>query len=303
MRLDGAALAQHPWDPQQAGSDAPKGGPCCGPAPGLERRSDQGRLCADDLAPMVAPQVGGVVLHKGIDAVAPVVEGRRRAPAGGLELVVDDGAGLEDAAPARKLGPPGQVDVLEGEEEVLVQQPDLVQHCRAIGGAPPAGAKDVGPSSELPQVFGPHATVVCQPVGGHVVAGGVEGVAAVEEQHLGGDHSSLGMIVEGLDHGGDPLGVCFGIIVEENVEGAAGGVQPGVAGTGETEVGRLRQDADFGIARDDRKRVVPGGIVDEDDLDVGVGLTAQAIETDRQMLGAVPVGDDDRDSGPGIHLV
>ncbi len=70
----------------------------------------------------------------------------------------------------------------------------------------------------------------------------------------------------------------LGVIVHEDVDGAASGAQPGVTGTGEAEVGGLCQDADFDSAtRSQASR--PGGIVDEDDLDVGVGPAAQAVGT------------------------
>ncbi len=48
---------------------------------------------------------------------------------------------------------------------------------------------------------------------------------------------------------------------------------------------------------EDRQGLIFGGIVDDDDFDVRVGLLLQTLEADRQVVSPVPVGDDDRDLG------
>ncbi len=63
---------------------------------------------------------------------------RRRAV-----LVVDDGGGRVQAAPAAHLRPPGEVRVVEAEEERLVEATDVVEHRPPQQRRPAAGAEDL----------------------------------------------------------------------------------------------------------------------------------------------------------------
>ncbi len=62
----------------------------------------------------------------------------------------------------------------------------------------------------------PDPAVVGHPVGRDVVAGGVQGIPAVEEQHLRRHDACLRVICKGLDDGGDPIGMSLRVVVEQD---------------------------------------------------------------------------------------
>ena len=82
--------------------------------------------------------------------------------------------------------------------------------------------------------------------------------------------------------------------VEEDEQLAVALADAGVAGGREAEV-LLADAADAGEALGDSARVVGRAVVDDDDLDLGVGLREDALDRLVEVAGLAEAGDDDRD--------
>jgi hypothetical protein len=100
--------------------------------------------------------------------------------------------------------------------------------------------------------------------------------------------------VERRHHLCDPVVRRLGVVVQQDGDLPARRAQPGVARPGEPAI-RLQPDQpDFGITlAQQRLRPIGRGVVGYDHLDAWVGLPSQRVETRRQILRAIPVGDDD----------
>src|SRR4051794_37798602 len=120
----------------------------------------------------------------------------------------------------------------------------------------------------------------------------------VDEQPLASGEGGVGVVGEFAEAGGEGVGEEPVVGVEEDQVVPGGVAQAGVAGGGQAAVGLA--DADHaGVAGGDGAGVVGGAVVDDDDLDPGVGLGQDAVEGVGKEVGLVVAGDDDRDQGGG----
>ena len=243
---------------------------------------------------MTTPQVRRVVLDEQVNQVAAVIITGRHAAAGRRQMVIHDGARCIQAAPARQLGAPAQIDVLAGEEEVVVQQANLVKHFAAIHGGAAAGAEDIFLILELTTVPLPDTAIAGAPIQRKAVASSVQTIAAVVQQQFAGNRASLWMPLKGVYDCRRPALVDFGVIVEQACQLARGSAQSGIAGAGEAAVARQLYQPHLRIVTPQKcTGVIAGSVVNDDDFERTPALPGQRIEAGRQEMRAIPVGNDD----------
>jgi len=120
-------------------------------------------------------------------------------------------------------------------------------------------------------------------------------VAAIDEAAGGADLGG----VEGGDERLEPAGLGDGVIVDEGDEVAAGGGDALVAGDAEDAGGGAGDGEAIRIAGEQLLGVVGGGAVDDDDLEVAVGLAIEGVEAAFEDGGAVVSIDDHADGEAG----
>jgi hypothetical protein len=211
--------------------------------------------------------------------------------------VVDHRIGDIPAVPSGDLGPPGQIHIFARIEEILIEEPDVLEERPPIGGRRPAGGEHLLLPVVLPDVRLPDPPVARDAVHPVVIAGGVEDLPPVEEQDLGGQQPGVGMAREGRCQRFEPGRRRLGVVVQEDQDLPAGSPDPGVDGPGETPVAPQCQDPHLGVASEQGEGAVGRAVVHHQDLPVGIRLPAQRLQAGRQMRGAVPVGDDHGEEG------
>jgi hypothetical protein len=121
-------------------------------------------------------------------------------------LVIDDGPRGVEGAPATHPGAPGEVDVVEAEEERGVEAADGDQHLAPVERRAAVGSEDLGRfalarvEGLAEQTFGADAEPVDHD------PGRVDGVGRLSEAHLRRDRSGRRIALADLQQLGDPLG-------------------------------------------------------------------------------------------------
>ncbi len=142
----------------------------------------------------------------------------------------------------------------------------------------------------------PHAPIARNAVDAVKVASGVEGIALVEEQHFAGDAASLRMALKGGGYFCQPVGVGFGVVVEQDDDAALGGLPTGVARAGKPLVFWQLDEFHFRVVLGDEILGAIGGtVVNQQHFKIREGLLAQGLEAVVQVLFPVQVRDDDGD--------
>ena len=217
--------------------------------------------------------------------------------------MVDDGGGLVPDLVASKVDAPTEIDIFTREVEGVVEESDLVEGVAAVGDGRAAAAKDALGLVVLPFVFLPDAAIGGGAIEVVEVTGRVKGVSLVEKEDFADDTADLGIVIERSDQLSQPIGVCFGVVVEEDDDFTLGRLVTGVAGTGEAGVVAEFDEADFGVVLAGvGLRAIGGTVIDQDRFEVGECLLAEGVEAVVEVVTAVPVGNDDGGERVG-HLL
>jgi hypothetical protein len=111
------------------------------------------------------------------------------------------------------------------------------------------------------------------------------------------DHADAGVTrARGRAEFLDPMRVRLGVVVQQRDPRAIGTRDAAIAGFGEAEVRAVLEHSNFGVvAANTFDRAVRRAVVDEDRLEVAIGLSVQRGEARREILLGVPVHDDHGD--------
>lgn len=113
-----------------------------------------------------------------------------------------------------------------------------------------------------------------------------------------------GVGVELLDEGLQECGVCDVVAFSDPDVFALGGLDASVPlDEGAAGVGVVEQELDVWqvcVGLDDLSAVVGGAVVEDEDVEVAVGLVEYAVDALAEVVSVVVVGDDDSDVGHGV---
>ncbi len=93
--------------------------------------------------------------------------------------MIENGAWCIYAAVAGELRAPAQIDVFAVAPKVSVKQPNVLQHCPAVGGSHPGRAKHIDLIVKLALIPLPDASTVGDAVRPYIVARGMQPGAVV----------------------------------------------------------------------------------------------------------------------------
>ena len=206
--------------------------------------------------------------------------------------------------PAQQVEAPAEVDVLV-EHEVPVVEP--AKRLEVLG--PDEHRRPGGEQHVLAGVVLTGVRPLALPLVAHAVPGegpvDVVDVVAVPVEDLAGHRRHVGLLLEDLDRGGDPVPGRAGVVVDEGEDLPRRLRRPEVAAAGEADVGGRLDECDPGHRLPDAGRAaVARGVVDDDQLQpVGrPGDVGERLQAGDGVVGAPIVDEDHRhDSGLGLH--
>src|SRR4051812_40699642 len=99
-------------------------------------------------------------------------------------MMIDHGVRRIYTLPASHLRPPCKIHIFKREEEIVIQQPYLIEHPAAIYRRAATGTEYIGFLIELSVITLPRATITGLPIHAVKVARRVQMIAAIKEQHL-----------------------------------------------------------------------------------------------------------------------
>src|SRR5215208_5545409 len=212
--------------------------------------------------------------------------------------MVDDGSWDVVATITGELGAEAQVSILAVGEEVLVEEPDLIEHAPAIERRRRTRPEDVARPIEPATVALAVPEAVRQAAKAHGVPCPVEHPAVVEVDQLAREEAGLGMIFSGAHQRFQPAWILLGVVVEEYHVLCRRRPDPGVERGGDAPVLAERDHIYLReVSLYEGYRAVEGAVIHHDGLEGSERLISQRAKAQPQEPLAVPVRDDDRDAG------
>ncbi len=217
-------------------------------------------------------------------------------------MVTHDGVRRVQTAPAGDAGAEAQFGIVGVSEEIFIKAPDLPDHVAPVESGAAVGPEGFLDSVELAvvELAGAAATVLA--VGVDEMAALIDLARIFPDEDLRRDHADGGVGGRGFDQSGEPVGVGFGIVIEQGEVFPACYIEALIIGRAEAFIVLVAEDAQ-GASKGRREafeklqRAVRRAIINDDNLKWFIGLEVQRTEALMEELAPVPVDYNHADRG------